>query len=266
MTSQTLVRAKQLNLILQNKTILNEVSFDIFPNEIITLIGPNGAGKSSLVKLILGINKPTSGLVERSKFLKIGYVPQVFHVDDRLPLDVQSFILLNQKHKSKQLSNLDETLSLLNISHLKQQRIQGLSGGELQRVLLARAILSKPNLLILDEPAQGIDFHGEAELYALINQIQKELKCAILMISHDLHVVMAQTSQVICLNQHICCHGAPESISKHPEFINIFGANVAKNVGYYQHDHDHDHALDGQVKPCTHDHVHSTDSHINENK
>ena len=257
MNSQALVQAKQLNLILQNKTILHDISFDIFPNEIITLIGPNGAGKSSLVKLLLGINKPTSGMVEKSKDLKIGYVPQAFHVDDRLPLDVKSFVNLNQKHRA----NLDETLALLNISHLKHQRIQGLSGGELQRVLLARAILSKPNLLILDEPAQGVDFHGEAELYALINQIQKELKCAILMISHDLHVVMAQTSQVICLNQHICCHGAPESISKHPEFINIFGANVAKNVGYYQHDHDHDHALDGQVTPCTHDHDHSTHIH-----
>ncbi|BCE01601.1 ATP-binding cassette domain-containing protein [Marinicellulosiphila megalodicopiae] len=261
MNSQALVQIQNLNLILQNKTILQNVSFDILPNEIITLIGPNGAGKSSLVKLILGITRATSGTIVKSHNLSVGYVPQAFHIDDRLPINVAGFILLNQTKTDK----LDETLQLLNIAHLKDQKIQGLSGGQLQRVLLARAILSRPQLLILDEPAQGIDFHGEAELYALIHQIQKELKCAVLMISHDLHVVMAQTSQVICLNQHICCFGEPESISKHPEFINIFGDKIAKNVGYYQHDHDHDHALDGQVKACTHDHNHSIHQHNHSN-
>ena len=228
--SNQLLQVNNLGLCIAEKTILKNINFKIHNNEIITLIGPNGAGKSSLVKTLLGINQPTSGKIIKKPNLTVGYVPQSFQVDQRIPINVSQFLLLNKKSVDRK--RLSAIATQVDITSLLNQSLQSLSGGQLQRVLLARAIMGQPQLLILDEPAQGIDFQGEAQLYQLITQIKQQLQCGILMISHDLHVVMANTDQVLCLNQHICCSGTPESICLHPEFINLFGKNTAQNTDF----------------------------------
>ncbi len=228
------------------KTILDKVSFGLAPQEILTIIGPNGAGKSTLVKLVLGLLKPSSGTVSPQPGLNIGYVPQRLSLDTTLPMKVSRFLSLAQVSKSQRYDALD----FLNIRHLAGQQIHKLSGGELQRVLLARAIARKPDLLVLDEPLQGVDITGQIELYRLIANTRDELGCAILMVSHDLHLVMAQTDSVICLNQHICCHGQPESVTQHPEYLKLFGKKAAGEIAVYQHHHDHHHDLHGDAVSC----------------
>lgn len=226
--------------------ILDDISLTIQRGEIVTIIGPNGAGKSSLVKVIACLYMPTSGSVWIKDGITLGYVPQNLSMNPSMPLKVSRFLSLSGSPKAAYRSALDS----VNASHLWSKQMTALSGGEMQRVLLARAISRSPDLLLLDEPLQGVDLLGQTELYKMISNIKNVLNCAVLMVSHDLHLVMAETDQVICLNHHICCEGKPESVSKHPEFLNLFGDNKTKGIAVYTHHHDHHHNLEGAIQSC----------------
>lgn len=239
-----LVELKNIHVVFQQKTALQNINLRIYPNSITTIVGPNGGGKSTLLKVLLKLIKPNSGQVIYHKNLRIGYVPQKIHIEPTLPLNVMRFLSLK---KGTNKAEIHQILALLSISHLANQSMQQLSGGEMQRVLLARAILNKPNLLVLDEPMQGVDINGQVELYQLLHQTQTKLDCAILMVSHDLHLVMANTNEVLCVNQHICCAGTPETISNDPKFIHFFGDQFSKNIAVYTHHHNHKHDLHGNV-------------------
>lgn len=232
--------------------ILQNINLSISPGQIVTLIGPNGAGKTSLVRLVLGLIQPTHGVIERAANLNVGYMPQKIHIESMLPITVAHFLKLVPGISKK---DIHEVLNKVGAHHTEKLFVYNLSGGELQRVLLARALLKKPNLLVLDEPVQGVDIRGQSELYQLIQQVREEYGCAILMVSHDLHWVMASTDHVVCLNQHLCCSGHPEQVSNDPAYLNLFGAN---NVALYTHHHDHRHDLNGQpLQHCSHkDHIH----------
>lgn len=239
-----LVELHNISVISAQKTILQQINLQVFPNSIITIVGPNGGGKSTLLKVLLKLIQPTTGQVKYSRNLKMGYVPQKIQLDQTLPITVEKFLKLKQGIRSE---NISEALDLLSIPHLAQQSLHKLSGGEMQRVLLARAILNQPNLLVLDEPTQGVDINGQVELYQLIHQMRERLNCAIVMVSHDLHLVMADTNEVLCVNQHICCAGTPETVSHDPEFIHFFGDQFAKNIAVYTHNHNHRHDLHGDI-------------------
>lgn len=235
----------------QGRAVLDQVSLTLAAHEICTLIGPNGAGKSTLVKIITGLEQADRGAIERTPNLRVGYVPQRLRLDTSMPLKVSRFLSLADRSKANRASVLDQ----LGILHLGSSQVNSLSGGELQRVLLARAILRKPQLLVLDEPLQGVDVSGQVTLYRLIASLRDQLGCAILMVSHDLHLVMAQTDSVVCLNQHVCCQGKPESVSRHPEYLRLFGRSVADDIAVYTHHHDHQHNLHGDVvTSCGHKH------------
>ena len=225
--------------------LVENISFDIHPGEIVTLIGPNGSGKSTTAKLVTGVLQPDCGSVTRRTGLKIGYVPQSLKVDATLPLTVQRLMNLTARHDA---AFITEALESVGAAHLIDAEVHYLSGGEFQRVMLARALVRKPDLLVLDEPVQGVDFAGEVAIYQLITQIRDETGCGILMISHDLHVVMADTDQVICLNGHVCCRGTPDKVAKSPEYLSLFGARASNSLAVYQHYHDHTHLPDGRVR------------------
>ena len=218
---------------------LANVSLNISPRNIVTVIGPNGSGKTTLLKLLLGLESPDGGTVTRKPGLKVGYVPQRLAIDPILPVTVEWFLGLSAR--GGRLS-LKAAAGETGISHLLSARMQSLSGGELQRVLLARALLCDPELLVLDEPAQGVDVTGQAMLYDLIAGLSKTHGAAVLMVSHDLHLVMSATDHVICLNHHICCSGHPHSVQGDPAFSALFGQHVADSLAVYTHHHDHDHA------------------------
>ncbi len=219
--------------------VLQEISLSLSAGEITTIIGPNGAGKTTLIKLILGLEKPDSGTIARQPGLRIGYMPQKLHIDPTLPLTTLRFLQLAEKNEG----SCRAALKRVGIEHLARSPFQALSGGEVQRAMLARALLRKPSLLILDEPVQGVDIIGQEALYKLICELRDELGCAVLMVSHDLHLVMSATDNVICLNQHICCQGNPEQVSGDQAFQALFGAKTA----IYTHHHDHDHNLHGDI-------------------
>jgi len=244
-TQHALLSAHNVSLSIQDKLILDAISIDIHPAEIVTLIGPNGAGKSTLIKCLLGLMPVSQGSVVKQENLRIGYMPQKLHVDDSFPLSVNSFLALAGAYNKKQIL---ETLENLGVAHLAASPIQKVSGGELQRVLLARALLRKPQLLVLDEPTQGVDLSGQQELFALLSKIRKEQHTAILLVSHDLHLVMSSTDRVFCLNQHICCSGHPESVSSDPAYLQLFGIKDSKDFAIYEHHHDHQHDVSGKVK------------------
>lgn len=227
--------------------ILHSISLVINPREIVTLIGPNGAGKTSLVNIVTGLAQPSAGKVTRNARLRIGYMPQHLRFDPSLPITVERFLQLTDSSAAER----ERAAERLGVGYLLNNQLQSLSGGEMQRVLLTRAILRNPQLLVLDEPAQGVDVNGQAELYRHISELRDELGCGVLMVSHDLHLVMAKTDTVICLNHHICCHGAPENVAKHPEYLQLFGREAAEDIAVYTHDHDHEHDLHGDV---VHDH------------
>ncbi len=246
MAETTLISLKNVCLSQQGKVILDKVSFSLSRREIITVIGPNGAGKSTLVKLVLGLLSPDSGELSTAGRLRIGYVPQRLSLDHTLPINVSRFLSLADVSKQQRYAALD----FLGIRHLAGRQMHALSGGEFQRVLLARAMAREPDILVLDEPLQGVDVTGQVDLYRLIGEARDRLNCGILMVSHDLHLVMAQTDSVICLNQHICCHGQPESVSQHPEYLKLFGPKAADELAVYQHHHDHHHTLHGDPVSC----------------
>lgn len=248
----SLLRLEDVSLNFGTKPILEHVSLSLEKGEITTLIGPNGAGKSSLVRIALGLLKPSQGLRVHQNNLRFGYMPQKLVIDDSLPLTVLRFLQL--AHRSNKNEAL-RTLAMVEGEHLARQAVQKLSGGEFQRVLLARAILRKPDLLVLDEPVQGVDMSGQRELYRLITQVRDEFDCGVLMISHDLHLVMKQTDHVICLNRHVCCAGLPESISTHPAYLQLFGQPEESELAVYTHHHDHQHSLSGE--PCLSEEGHS---------
>ncbi len=249
-----LIELKDVTYAPQGKTTLNNISLQIMPRQIVTLIGPNGAGKTTLAKLILGLIKPNKGTVTRKASLRVGYMPQRFPIDHNLPLSVDNFLALSGAKKEARINALKTT----GVAHLAHHQISWVSGGEMQRVLLARAILKKPDLLVLDEPAQGVDLPGQSYLYQLINRLRDELHCAIVLVSHDLHLVMANSDDVICLNQHICCQGTPDSVYNNPEYVALFGQLPSPNITTYTHHHDHHHDIDGAIDtPCQHEnHAH----------
>ncbi|EKN3570231.1 zinc ABC transporter ATP-binding protein ZnuC [Yersinia enterocolitica] len=240
----TLVTLNKISVTFGSRRVLNDISLSLRPGRILTLLGPNGAGKSTLVRVVLGLIAPTSGSIIREPGLRIGYVPQKLHLDTTLPLTVSRFMRLKPGVKK---ADILPALKRVHAAHLLDQPMQKLSGGENQRVLLARALLNRPQLLVLDEPTQGVDVNGQLALYDLIEQLRRELGCAVLMVSHDLHLVMAKTDEVLCLNQHICCSGAPEVVSTHPEFIAMFGQRGAEQLAVYRHHHNHRHDLQGKI-------------------
>ncbi len=246
MISQTepLLAASDIGVKFNDRWVLKHISFSIQPKEIVTLIGPNGCGKTTLVKTLLGLLKPTTGNVTKAADLKVGYMPQRFTVEPTLPITVERFLKLAHNN----LETQQELFHTLGITQLMATELQHLSGGEMQRVLMAYALLGQPNLLILDEPIQGVDVGGQIELYHLLYQLRDYLNCSIFMVSHDLHLVMANTDRVICLNQHICCQGKPESVLNDPAYLALFGESAAHSLALYSHKHDHHHTIAGEEK------------------
>ncbi|MCW8916003.1 MAG: zinc ABC transporter ATP-binding protein ZnuC [Magnetovibrio sp.] len=248
-----LITAQGVEVAFGDNVVLSGANVNVRKGEIVTLIGPNGAGKTTLVRVMLGLMKPTTGTVWRKPGLRVGYMPQRLSIDPALPITVKRFLRLGVPEKvttNACMQVLEETgaIDILN------NPMQSISGGELQRVLLARALLRQPELLVLDEPVQGVDITGQADLYRLIQSIRQNRQVGVVMVSHDLHVVMAQTDHVVCLNQHVCCAGHPSQVSRHPEFVALFGDEVASTLAVYAHDHDHQHGLDGHVhgEHCDH--------------
>lgn len=235
---EQLLALDQVCLLRGGRHVLENVSCQIAAGEIITLIGPNGAGKTSLIKVALGLINPDSGEVRRSVALRVGYVPQRFQVDRTLPLSVARFMRLSGSYTEQQLR---AALSEVGAEQLLGVALAELSGGELQRVLLGRALLRRPQLLVLDEPVQGVDVQGQVELYDLIGSLSQRFNCAVLMVSHDLHLVMAATDRVICLNRHVCCTGTPEAVQRDEQFLQLFGSSVLPHLAIYSHDPTHQH-------------------------
>tara|TARA_B100000575_G_scaffold284762_1_gene279215 strand:+ start:629 stop:1375 length:747 start_codon:yes stop_codon:yes gene_type:complete len=239
-----LVKLNNVGFQQNEKWLVKGVSLEVERGKIVTLIGPNGSGKSTTAKIALGIYKNIEGQVK--KFTNnIGYVPQKISIDWTLPLRVKDFMVLTDNINDELL---DEALSLTGVIHLKEKNLGNLSGGEFQRVLLARAISKKPELLVLDEPVQGVDFTGEIALYELIKEISEKLSCGILLISHDLHTVMSATDHVVCLNGHVCCSGTPKDVARNNEYKALFGEQASKTLSVYEHKHDHIHSHDGEIK------------------
>jgi zinc transport system ATP-binding protein len=241
---EALASASEVSVVFRGKPVLDRVSLAVHASEIVTLIGPNGAGKTTLARVLLGVMPVSKGRVSRRAALRVGYVPQRFSIEPVIPLSVLRFMSLSQPvSKARALECLAET----GAAHLAGAQMSGLSGGEFQRVLLARALARDPHLLVLDEPAQAIDFAGAARLYELIAAIRARRGCGILLISHDLQVVLGASDRVICLNRHICCEGVPRAVAGHPEYVRLFGPDAAASLGLYSHRHDHTHALSGDV-------------------
>ncbi len=242
----SLLSAEKITVAHGRSVVLSNVDFAIDKGEIVTIVGPNGSGKSTLLRALIGAMDVTSGRVMRKDNLRIGYVPQKLHIDPTLPITVRRF--LNLPHK---VSNVQaqEALAQAGVAGIGAQQMAGLSGGQFQRVLLARAILSNPDILILDEATQGLDQPGSAAFYKQIEQVRAELGCAVLMVSHELHVVMSASDRVVCLNGHVCCEGTPEVVSAAPAYRELFGTGTGGALALYRHEHDHGHDHD-------HDHHH----------
>ena len=238
-----LVKVSDAGLYKNGKWLVKGVNLNITKGKIVTLIGPNGSGKTTTAKIALGLYKNIEGSVERLTN-KISYVPQKVSIDWTLPVRVIDFMVLTQDLQDQEIN---DALNLTGVEHLKNNNLRELSGGEFQRVLLARAIAKKPDLLVLDEPVQGVDFTGEVELYALIKKISETLQCGILLISHDLHVVMSATDYVVCLNGHVCCSGTPVAVAQNKEYKELFGEKSSQLLSLYEHEHDHVHDSDGKI-------------------
>ncbi|OUS38184.1 zinc ABC transporter ATP-binding protein ZnuC [Rhodobacterales bacterium 56_14_T64] len=242
----SLVTLQNLTIRHSGNAVLSGVNFKINSGEIVTVVGPNGSGKSTLLRAIIGALQPRSGQVIRSKGLRIGYVPQKLHIDPTLPLTVRRFLSLPKRVST---AEAEQALDQAGAGQLADRQMARLSGGQFQRVLLARALLCDPQLLILDEATQGLDQPGSAAFYQQIATVRRQLGCAVLMVSHELHVVMAASDRVICLNGHICCEGEPEHVASAPEYRALFGSGTQGALALYRHEHNHSHDPD-----CTHDH------------
>lgn len=263
--NDSLISLENAGIFRDRNWLVRGVSMTVEPGEIVTLIGPNGSGKSTTAKMALGVLKPSEGIANQRKGLKIGYVPQKLSIDWTLPLTANRFMRLTSNISQKEA---DDAMAATQTLHLKKSEVRTLSGGEFQRVLLARAIARKPDLMVLDEPVQGVDFNGEIALYDLIKNIRDEIRCGILLISHDLHVVMAATDRVLCLNGHVCCSGTPTAVTSSDEYKSLFGARATSGLAIYEHSHDHEHLPDGRVRHSDGsitDHCHPDDGHHDHN-
>jgi zinc transport system ATP-binding protein len=256
-----LISLNHVGLSYGSKRILDHVDLTVAEREIVTLIGPNGAGKSSLVKIALGLEKPTQGSVIRRPDVRIGYLPQRFTIDSALPMSVRRMLTLTVQASEEVLH---ESLHEVGVENLIDASVHNLSGGEFQRVMLARALIRKPNLLVLDEPTLNMDINGAVECYQIIQRVRDRTGCGVLLVSHDLSIVMAATTRVYCLNGHVCCSGHPDDVSRDPEFLRMFGPTGAGTLAVYTHHHDHEHAPDGHVvHEHEHEHDHDHDHHHN---
>jgi len=255
-SAMALIRAHGIHKTLGGRAVLSGIEIAVRPAEIVTVIGPNGAGKTTLLRILLGLQPPDRGTVERAPGLRIGYMPQRLAIDDLLPLTVRRFVELGRANSA---TTIQAALEEVKVAHVIDQPVQAISGGELRRVLLARALLRDPQLLVLDEPVQGVDMVGQGDLFRLILAIRDRRGCGVLMVSHDLHLVMASTDTVLCLNGHVCCTGRPEAVSRNPEYIALFGAREADALALYTHNHDHVHDAAGHVVHM-HDHAHQRDA------
>jgi zinc transport system ATP-binding protein len=235
MSQPILIKVQDISLKSGSHQVLSHVSLSVQAGQIVTVVGPNGAGKSSLLKVALGLKSAQSGTIWRAAPCIIGYVPQRLSIDATLPLTVQRFMAM--AGRSIPASDCLRALQRTGAAELLHRQVRHLSGGELQRTLLARALVRRPHLLALDEPAAGVDVAGQAELYDLIASLARQDGCGVLLISHDLHVVMAATDEVICLNGHVCCAGHPEAVSRHPEYLSLFGPRAAASLAVYTHSH-----------------------------
>ena len=242
MNSELLLKARDISFHSNKQTILDSVSFELYRGQITTIIGPNGAGKSTLSNIVNGLLQAHSGKIERAANLRIGYLPQKVYVNTLMPLTVSRLMQLTRVVSG---TEVEQALLQTEVAHLKDRQVQSLSEGELKRVLLARTTLGKPDLIVLDEPTAGVDITGEIKMYELIGEFRSRLNCAVLLVSHNLHLVMSKTDQVLCLNQHLCCSGLPESVSQHPEYLALFGDQAAQSLAVYTHHHDHVHDVAG---------------------
>lgn len=239
-----LIAAEALSLVRRGRVILDGIDLSVRAGEIVTVIGPNGAGKTTLLKAVLGLVPIAAGIIYRRPGLKIGYLPQRLSIDAVLPMTVTRLMRMQSKPRAETIA---AALAETGVAHLADAAVQSLSGGEWQRVLIARTLLTNPDLLVLDEPVQGVDFASETRLYELIDAIRVRRGGGVLMVSHDLHLVMAASDRVICLNRHVCCAGSGEAVSRHPEYARLFGPRAAHALAIYTHHHDHRHDAHGRV-------------------
>ncbi|MDJ0948028.1 MAG: ATP-binding cassette domain-containing protein [Alphaproteobacteria bacterium] len=239
-----LAGARHVDVRVGRHEILSSVDLAVHEGEIVTVIGPNGSGKTTLLRVLLGLVPTTAGEVWRRPGLRIGYMPQRLAVDPALPLSVARFLGLGG---APGRDAIEAALTEVGAAHAIDSPMQGISGGELQRVILARALLRLPDLLVLDEPVQSVDVTGQKELHDLITRIRERRRCGVVMVSHDLHLVMASTDTVVCINHHVCCTGRPETVSRDPAYLELFGPEVAKGFAVYTHHHDHAHDAAGAV-------------------
>jgi len=250
MQAELLLRARNLSYAQGKRQILDDISFELRRAEITTIIGPNGAGKTTLTNIVTGLIDEFEGVIECAPDLRIGYLPQKVYVNTLMPLSVRR--LLQLTHNASE-NEIDQALAQTGVAYLKQRQVRSISEGELKRVLLARTALGQPDLLVLDEPTAGVDVSGEIRMYQLIVELRSQLQCAVLLVSHDLHLVMSQTDKVLCLNQHLCCSGLPESVSRHPEYLALFGQQASDSIAIYAHHHDHEHDVDAESAGHRHD-------------
>ena len=243
---EPLLIAENIGLTIRDNPILHNVNLRVAAGEIVALIGPNGAGKSTLVRVLLGLLRPDSGRVWSRPGLRVGYMPQRLALDNTLPLSVQRFVTLGTPAVR---ARVQAVLAEVGAAHVLDSPVQAVSGGELQRVMLARALLREPDLLVLDEPIQGVDLNGQYELYDLISSLRRTHGCGMLMVSHELHLVMATTDHVLCLNRHVCCSGHPDHVARDPAYLDLFGIDGARRLAVYHHHHNHHHDLHGAVVP-----------------
>ena len=251
---QLLIRGMDLTVTKGGKPIIDRVNLTVNAGEIVTLVGPNGAGKSTLIRVLLRLTECDTGRIERKPGLTVGYVPQFLEIDQTFPLNVRRFLLLGAPESK---NKIEVALEEVGVATVLNTPMQGLSGGEMRRVLLARALLRDPELLVLDEPTAGVDISGQAELYEIVRKIRDRRHCGVLLVSHNLHLVMAATDHVLCLNRHICCEGKPENVARDPSYLTLFGSEAAASaIAVFNHQHDHQHDLRGATVDLTKEHTH----------
>lgn len=246
-----IVTARSLTVVKNHRKILDNVNFSLSEREIVTIVGPNGSGKTTFVRVLAGLETTYQGHVNRRPGIRIGWLPQKLHVDTLLPLTVRRFLSLGAHVPDAIIrQNMEET----GTDHLWKQSLHNLSGGELQRVMLTRALLAQPDFLILDEPAQGVDYRGQSDIYDLVTRIRDTRHCAIIMISHDLHIVMSATDRVVCLHHHVCCSGHPHLITQDPAWSSMFGSDASRGIAVYGHEGHHRSGHD-TTAPSSSDHT-----------